>query len=376
MRANRTITVASNTAWFLYNFHLALIKQLQAEGFRVVAVAPEDDYATRLEAEGVTFIPIHINSKGTNPLEELQLIRDFYRIYRRSEADLILNFTIKPNIYGSLAAGLLGIPVISTITGLGTIFLQDGVASKVGKILYRLALKIPKSIYYLNETDRALFVNARLVSPDKAMLIPGSGIDTDAFVPRQEERRDDTFRFLLIARLIKDKGIVEYVEAARKMREKGLKQVSFLLLGAYYEGNPSAVTPEEMARWEAEGVVMYLGTSDDVPSVISGVDCVVLPSYREGISQVLLEAASMEKPIITTDVPGCREVVDDGVNGYLCPAKDAGVLAERMQQMLTLSPEIRLAMGKAGREKVKRQFDESVVNRQYLTAIGEILRER
>ena len=373
---NKTIAVVSNTSWFLYNFHLSLLKQLQNEGYSVVAIAPLDEYAARLEAEEVGFMPIHINSKGTNPLEDLLLIRDFYRIYKKSGTDIILNFTIKPNIYGSIAAGYLGVPVISTITGLGTIFLREGFSSKIGKMLYRKALKVPQTVYYLNSTDRELFVTSKLVDAQKAELIPGAGIDTKRFAPLPENTERKTVRFLLIARLIKDKGIVEYVEAARKIKEAYAAPVcvEFCLLGAYYHGNPTAIGEAQVNAWEKEGVIRYLGTSDDVPAVIADADCIVLPSYREGISQVLLEAASMAKPIVATDVPGCREVVDEGETGYLYRVKDAVSLSEAMEKMMKLSREEREQMGKKGREKVMREFDESVVNEKYAETIRKILK--
>ena len=375
MSTQKTVVVASNTAWFLYNFHLALIQTLQQEGYRVVAIAPKDDYALKLSEEGVAFMPITINSKGTNPLEDLLLIRDFYHIYKASNADIILNFTIKPNIYGSIAARFLGIPVIGTITGLGTLFLQESLSTKIGKMLYKIALKVPRKVYYLNQTDRDLFIHAALIDAKKAKIIPGAGIDTEKFKPLPKSTAErKTVRFLMIARLIKDKGIMEFVNAAKIFRENYRNHhAEFYILGAYYEGNPTAVKKEEIDQWEKEGLITYLGTSDDVPSVIADADCVVLPSYREGISQVLLEAASMAKPIIATDVPGCKEVVDHEKSGYLCKVKDADSLARTMERMAALSYEEREAMGKNGREKVIREFDEKVVNALYLKSIEAIL---
>lgn len=371
---DQTIAVVSNTSWFIYNFHLALLKTLQNEGYRVVVIAPKDNYSDRFEAFGIQYIEIRMNNKGTNPVEDSRLIYDFYRLYKRIAPDVILQYTIKPNIYGSFAAGMLKIPVISSITGLGTVFLNDGISSRIAKWLYKNALRFATDVFFLNSADRALFIDSKLVAAKKASLMPGSGIDTELFMPRKKRQDDDgKFRFLLIARLIKDKGIVEYANAAKKIREKGNSQAEFLLLGAYYPGNPTAITEQEIAEWEEEGIIHYLGTNDDVPSVIADVDCVVLPSYREGISQVLLEAASMAKPIIATDVPGCREVVEDGVNGYLCKAKNVDDLAMQMEKMLLLKEEVCREMGNKGREKVIDEFDEAVVNRKYLAKIEEIL---
>ena len=368
----KKIAIVSNTSWFLYNFHLRLLQDLRSESYMITVVAPADSYAERLESMGFGLCTININSKGTNPLEDIGLITAFYRRYKAIAPDLILQFTIKPNIYGSIAAGLLGIPVVSTITGLGTIFLNDRLSSRIGRLLYKIALKVPKKVFFLNEADRELFIHSRLVPRQKAAIIPGSGIDTEAFKP-SKKRNDasEKIRFLMIARLIKDKGIREYVEAAKKLHDSECNE--FCILGAYYAGNPTAVSEAEVQAWEAEGSIRYLGTSDDVPSVIAAADCIVLPSYREGISQVLLEAASMAKPIIATDVPGCREVVVEGVNGFLCKVRDADSLADAMRRMSLLTDVQRKTMGQRGREKVMAEFDERVVNRRYIDAIAKIL---
>ncbi|BAF72467.1 glycosyltransferase family 4 protein [Sulfurovum sp. NBC37-1] len=379
---NKTIAIVSNTSWFVYNFHLSLVKMLQEEGWRVEVLAPRDDYSQKLEEEGVAFHDVKINSKGTNPLEDMKLVAAFYRLYKALEPDVILHYTIKPNVYGSMAAGLLKIPAISSVTGLGTIFLSDNLASKAGKMLYKIALKVPEKVFYLNQADRDLFVDSGLVDAGKAELIPGSGIDTEKFKLRLSKNKRDTVRFLFIARLLRDKGIEEFVEAARQIgiqhsvpQGQELK-IEFCILGAFYPGNPTAITEKEMQAWTEEGVISYLGTSDDVPSVIAKADCVVLPSYREGISQVLLEAASMVKPLIASDVPGCREVLEDGVNGFLCEAKNADDLAEQMMKMLALSQEEREWMGQEGRKKVQQEFDETVVNRKYLDTVEKILKSK
>lgn len=267
---------------------------------------------------------------------------------------------------------MLGLPVISNISGLGTVFLNDSLSSKVARFLYKVALKVPKKVFYQNTHDRELFVQSHLVKEEKTDLLPGSGIDTEKFKPLENSMRDSNtpLQFLFIARLVKDKGLVEYVNAARQISP--YQKVEFCILGSYYPGNPTAITEEEMKVWEEEGSVKYLGTSDDVKSVIAGADCIVLPSYREGLSRVLLEAASMAKPIITTNVPGCKEVVDDGVNGYLCDVKDADSLAEKMVKMINLSDVERCEMGRRGREKVMKEFDEKIVIEKYKEAITAI----
>lgn len=371
-----------NTSWNIFNFRVGLLKALQLEGYRIVVIAPKDDYSEKLEALGFEYHEIKMNNKGTNPLEDAKLIYDFYQLYKQTAPDVILQYTIKPNIYGSMAAGMLRIPVISNISGLGTVFLNDSISSKIARLLYKVALKVPEKVFYQNAHDRELFIQSKLVKEEKTDLLPGSGIDTYKFKPLEKlvKENEKPLQFLFIARLVKDKGIGEFVRAAKQISVERLalsvekdREMDFHILGAFYPGNPTAITEKEMQVWEEEGIVKYIGTSDDVKSVIAEADCIVLPSYREGLSRVLLEAASMAKPIITTNVPGCREVVDDGINGYLCEVKNANSLAEQMKKMMLLSDEERQEMGRRGREKVIREFDEKIVIEKYRKVIEELI---
>lgn len=373
----RTIVIAINTSWNIFNFRLGLLKALQKEGYRIVAVAPIDDYSEKLEALDFDFYNININNKGTNPLEDAKLVFAFYKLYKKVAPDVILQYTIKPNIYGSMAAGILGIPVISNISGLGTVFLNENFSSKIARFLYKIALRTPRKVFYQNNHDKSLFINSGLVKAHKTDLLPGSGIDTDKFKPLEiEPKEQKSLRFLFIARLVKDKGLIEYVKAAQILSHKLHHQLKpeFHILGAFYPGNPTAISEETMQKWIDEGIVHYIGVSDDVKSVIEDYDCIVLPSYREGLSRVLLEAASMAKPIITTNVPGCKEVVDNGINGYLCNVKDPNSLAEQIKKMIMLSSDERKKMGKNGRKKIIAEFDEKLVIEKYKNVINEILK--
>ena len=368
----KKIAISLNTAWNIYNFRLGLIKALQKEGYEVIAIAPGDEYAKKLENEGVKFYDIKINNKGTNPFEDMKLIFDYIKVYKKAKPDVILSYTIKPNIYGSIAAGIVKIPVISNISGLGTVFLNDSFTSKIARNLYKIGLRFPKKVFFQNRDDRDLFVKYKLVDIKKTDLLPGSGIDTKRFAPIEIQRDDNKIKFLMIARLVKDKGLFEYLKAADELKQK-YRNVEFLLLGAFYPGNPTAITKEELNEWVKRGIVNYLGVSDNVKEEIAKVDCVVLPSYREGLSRVLLEAAAMAKPIVTTDVPGCRDVVDDRVNGFLCEVRNYKSLAEKMEKMISLSDIERKIMGRKGREKIIKEFDEKIVVEKYLNAIKEIL---
>ena len=377
----KTIAIFINTSWNIYNFRLQLMRRLQSEGYRVVAISPEDDFSQKIEEAGFEYYSIDINNMGTNPLEDIQLTGAIFRLYKKVQPDLLLHYTIKPNIYGTIAAKLAGVPVISNITGLGTVFLSDTLSCRLARRLYRIALRIPGKVFFQNPHDLDHFVNKKLVAVEKTELLPGSGIDPQHFRPVQNGNgKDHPFVFLLVARMLKDKGVVEFIEAAQNLLDhkregqgRPRNGVEFWLLGSLYPGNPTAILQQEIDVWTQQSGIKYLGFSDDVMSVIARSDCVVLPSYREGLSRVLLEAASMAKPLITTDVPGCKDVVDDGVNGYLCKIKDAECLTEQMEKMLRLSADEREEMGKAGRKKVIEGYSECLVIDKYLDAIKEIL---
>lgn len=366
------VVIALNTAWNLLNFRAGLIRSLVDAGYEVVAVAPDDKYAASLNSLGCRFVPLHMENGGTDPVKDALLTWRFLRFFAQERPDVYLGYTVKPNVYGSLAAHMLGIPVINNIAGLGAVFIKGGLLVRLVRGLYRLALRRSAKVFFQNPDDRGLFIDGGLVKANLTELLPGSGIDLTRFVPVPLGSRDSKVRFLLIARMLRDKGVCEYVEAARQLR-RHWPQAEFCLLGFLDVKNPAAISRTEMDAWVAEGVVNYLGVSDDVRTEIAAADCVVLPSYREGTPRTLLEAAAMARPIITTDAVGCREVLDDGVNGYLCQVRSAHDLAAKMEQMLTVSASQRSEMGLRGREKVEREFDEQIVIGKYLEAISLIL---
>jgi glycosyltransferase involved in cell wall biosynthesis len=363
--------ISLNTAWNLVNFRAGLIQKLVSEGHDVIAVAPPDEYAPRLAALGCRFVPLPMDNKGTHPGKDLVLLWRFYRLLKKERPDVLISYTVKPNIYGSLAAHKLGIPVINNIAGLGAVFIKNTWVTRLVKTLYRLALSKSARVFFQNEDDRTLFVSNGLVSQAITDRLPGSGIDLQKF-SRTPLPNQPTVRFLLVARMLWDKGVGEYVQAARILKQRGI-DAEFCLLGFLDVKNPAAISRQQMDEWVEEGVVNYLGVSDDVVNVITDADCVVLPSYREGLPRTLLEAAAMARPIVTTNAVGCKEVVDDGINGFLCQPRDSLDLAEKLQQMVSLTLEQRTAMGLLGRQKVELEFDEKLVIQKYLIAIGEIL---
>jgi len=365
----KTIVICSNTSWYLYNFRIGLIRALQEQGYRIVLIAPKDDYSNRLEGLGCKHYHIDIDNKGTNPIEDTKLLYQFYQLFKAINPDMLLIYTIKPNIYGGIVSKLLNIPTINVIAGLGTVFLNDNLSSKIARWLYKVSFDNNR-VLFENGDDCEEFLAKNLVKKSQTTLIPGSGINTEAFQPKNSLSNSKNLLFLLIARLIKDKGVVEYIEAIKSIRTK-YPTVKFKILGSYYFGNPSSISEDEVKQWVDDGIIEYLGYTDAVLEEIEKADCIVLPSYREGLSRVLLEGASMSKPIITTDVTGCRDVVDDGENGYLVPPKDSKSLSIAIEKMIALSDEERRVMGQKGRIKVIDEFDEKIVIKHYLNVINK-----
>jgi glycosyltransferase involved in cell wall biosynthesis len=368
----RSIVISINASWNIVNFRLGLIRALQADGHRVIALAPHDAYSRRFAELAVEYRAIEMDKKGLSPLADLRLLRSYRRILRELGADIFLGYTAKPNIYGSLAAQSLGMRVINNVSGLGTAFLRGGWLLRVVSALYRRAFRRSARVFFQNPEDRDLFVAKRLVRPDQTGLLPGSGIDLGRFSPGHAAAREDggAFRFLLVGRVIRDKGIIEYVEAARRLRPRW-PDVRFQLLGFVDAENRTAISKDIVDGWVAEGLIDYLGAADDVRPFVAAADCVVLPSYREGLPRTLLEAAAMARPMIATDVPGCRHLVRDGVNGLLCAVRDSGALATAMERMLEAAPEQRAAWGAEARAIAEREFSEEVVIARYRDAIAQ-----
>ncbi|HAS42549.1 MAG TPA: glycosyltransferase family 1 protein [Microscillaceae bacterium] len=362
------IAIVLNSSWNIYNFRRGLIEELLKEGHTVLAIAPKDKYSNNLINLGCEFYPVTLEKKGSNPFKDIKYLGRLYRIYKKAKPDIILQFTIKPNIYGTLAASMLNIPVINNVCGLGTVFLREQLlSSKVARLLYRFSFRFPQKVFFQNQDDLSLFIERKYINPNITDLVPGSGIPVEKF-KSDGFKRNKVFRFLLIARLIYDKGILDYIEAIKILQAQGI-DAQFLILGAIEEDANLGISKQQLDGWVKEGLVDYLGVSDNVSEVISRVDCVVLPSYREGTPRVLLEAASMSKPLIATNVPGCKQTIDDGENGFLCNLKDPQDLAQKMSLMLQLNDQQLKTMGQKSRKKAEQEFDEKLVVRKYLDTI-------
>jgi glycosyltransferase involved in cell wall biosynthesis len=368
-----TIVFCCNTAFGILNFRAGVIRALVALGHRVVVVAPRDPYAERLRALGVDYVEWEIWGSSTRLSAELQAVRALIRIYRSVRPHIAFHFTIKAVIYGAIAARWTRVPFISVVTGLGYVFLNENWASKLSRFLYRLTLGHSREVWFLNKDDRATFEEHGLIRGSEGRLLPGEGVDMTHFAPGPGSPVVSTpCTFLMIGRLLKDKGVFEYVEAARSVRE-AKPSVRFLLIGPADSANPTAIGIEQVRNWQNEGLVQYLGTVDDVRPAISASTCVVLPSYREGTPRCLLEAASMERPVVATNVPGCRDVVIDGSTGLLCAARDARDLAEKLLIITEMDSSGLKSMGQRARLHVRKAFDERLVIAEYLGALDRVI---
>ncbi|CAK1935760.1 galacturonosyltransferase WbtD [Vibrio crassostreae] len=369
MNVPKTVVITSNTSWYLYNFRKNTILALIKEGYRVVAVSPKDNYSKKLADLGTEYQHIEIDQGGTNPVKDVGTLFGFIGLYRKIRPDVVLNFTPKNNIYSTLAASLFDAKSINNIAGLGMVFINENITAKLARFLYKTSQPKAHTIFFQNNEDKELFAKHKLAPLEITDRVPGSGADLTRF-SLSPSKDDGVVRFLLIARMLYDKGIGHYVEAARELKSEYGDKVEFCLLGFLDVNNPSAVSKAEMKAWVEEGIVNYLGTSDNVESEIAKVDCMVLPSfYREGVPKSLLEACAMGKPIVTTDNVGCRETVDDGINGYLCELRSTPSLVEKLELMINLSHDQRLLMGEKSRIKVENEFDEQIVINKYLQAV-------
>jgi glycosyltransferase involved in cell wall biosynthesis len=383
MSSRLTIVLCCHWAFCAANFRGGLVRELTRQGHRVVVIVPpEPEYEAVLRGLGAEVHLWRLQSKGKAPLAEAAAIWHLAQLLRQIRPDVMFTYTIKPVIYGAIAGKLCRVPVISVITGLGYVFLNNDWIGKLACRLYGWTLDWSKEVWFLNAVDEQAFRQAQILKKSSVQFLPGEGVNTDHFAPEctpeftpeiqtaaglvpNPPKAAGALTFLMIARLLKDKGVLEFVGAARMVKAK-FPSARFQLLGGVDANNPSAIAPAQVAAWEAQGVVEHLGTHQDVRPAIQASDCVVLPSYREGLPRSLLEASAMQKPLIATDVPGCRDVVQPHITGLLCTPQDAADLAAQMIAILEMSPQEREDMGNNGRAFVRREFDEEIVFGHYL----------
>jgi glycosyltransferase involved in cell wall biosynthesis len=373
------VLMVAHWDWVLYNFRLPLARALREKGFEVIFVCPYGEYVPKLKEEGFCWVHWAVVRRSLNPVPELIATLCLASIYQREQPQIVHHFTIKPNFYGSIAALLARRDkVINTFTGLGFLFsehpLAIGLRSSVLP-LAKLAFRASKGwSVFQNRQDLETCLRLRLVLPERVVVIDGSGIDTRKFHPNHDSPPDNHEHptvVLMAARLLWDKGVREFVEAARVLKARGL-QVEFWLAGKPDNGNPMCVPEEFLKEWREEGLINWLGHRDDMPNLLQQVDIAVLPSYHEGVPRFLLEAAACGLPLVATDIEGCRVVVRDGVNGFLVPVKDPYALADAIETLIK-KPELRRQMGIASRKIVEAEFDERIILNKWLALYDRVL---
>lgn len=361
------VAILLNTTWNVYNFRRGLVEHLVKSGDEVVAITPADDFVGQLEQIGVKHFDVRLASSGVNPAQDLRYYQSLKKILGQVRPDVILSFTIKPNIFGSLAAHRLRIPIICNVSGLGTVFLWKGWVKWVAKRLYRQAFYRADFIFFQNVDDRNEFLSEIPIDDSKTDILPGSGINLSEY-NGTPPTFDQPLKFLMISRLLIDKGVNEYLEAASRLRAMNFQ---FYLLGKYDPTHKRSISLQTFDKIENSNV-KYLGESDDIAKIIGETDVVVLPSYREGTPRTLLEGAAMSRPLLATDVPGCREVVLDGHNGLLVSPKSPDDLADKMEQLAALTTEELLQLAINSRKHVEDHFDERIVVEKYMTVIARL----
>ncbi len=370
------ILLFANTDWYLYNFRRSLALALQKARHEVVLLSPPGPYGEKLNALGLRWIPAPMDRLSLNPIRELRLLLWLVRCIRREQIDLIHGFTIKSAVYGSLAARLAaGCPRVSAVAGMGYVFTSQSMKARLLRPVVRAAFRMAlgghhSRLILQNKDDVDVFECARLMNPGKIRLIRGSGVDLARFTPPMTEPAQPPFRVVLPARLLWEKGVGELIEAARQLKARG---VEVLLAGEPDAGNPAAVPEEDIRRWHDEGLVQWLGKVDNMPSLFHSVHAVVLPSYYgEGLPKSLIEAAACERPLVTTDMPGCRDVVTDGADGLLVPPRDPLALADAIEK-LAGDPELCRRLGQAARHKAQTEFDECIVIERTMAVYEELV---
>jgi len=371
---SKKILIVDNSAWNIYNFRQPHIKKLLKEGYEVVVLSPIDEYIGSLTKQLLhRHLPLyHLRPNSRNLLHDLHLIIELFQYYRREKPDLVIHFTIKPNVFGSLVARLLNIPAISVITGLGYPFLHPTGINRLVPILFKLAFRRIEKLILYNPDDRDELVKRKIISQAKTRIVPGSGVNTHHFRPMSYEKKERPFVFLFVGRLLKDKGLIEFVQAAKRIAALK-KNVECWVIGNFTFHNPSAVESGELHDWVQARYIRYFGFATDVRDYLKKAEVLVMPSQREGIPRSILEGMAMSKPIITTQSAGCKETVIHGVNGLLVPVGNSAALVDAMLYMLEAQPTQLRLMGEQSRKRALEIFDEKIITQRFLEVINETL---
>ncbi len=369
----KTIAVISNTTWSIVNFRKGLIVDLVANGYKVIALGPPDYFSPQVAELGCKYIPLQkLDQSGTNPINDLSLIGEFRKIFKSQNVDYAILYTIKPNVYGSLATFGIKTKTLATVNGLGYTFYKKGIFKAVIKMLYRVAFSKASRVIFQNPDDQQFFIENSLVKKEKTLNVKGSGVDLEQFRQNPTFRADsDKLIFMMSARLVKEKGILEYYEAAKTVKTK-YPNIQFLLYGIA-SNNPSSLSVEDVKKLSEEGEVDFKGVTLKMSDTLESIDVLVLPSYyREGIPRVLLEGLSKGLPLITCDSVGCKETVENGKNGYLVEPKSADALAEAIIKMIEIPADKRKEMGSYSRKKAETEFSEKKIISTYIEEIENL----
>ncbi len=358
---SRRIAIVANTTWNIYNFRLNIIEKLLVENWNVTVIAPLDEY---IEYKEVYPTVKHISLKqlirdGSNPFKDMKLILELKSIYKKIKPDVILHYTHKPNIFGAFAVKLWGdknLKSIAVITGLGYPFINGGFSRSITSLLYKFSARWHNVFIFENEDDLGFFIDEKIIEPNQGFSVNGCGVDIEKFAPHPNGVPKTKKIFTFIGRLLYDKGIEEFVQAARQIKSQN-SQAEFWIVGELDSSNPSMIRKEELLRWVDSEVVIYHGFVKDIRPIIAKSDCIVLPSYREGMPRTVLEGMSMAKPIITTNTPGCRQTVEHGVSGYLVEVGSTEDLSHKMLSFIRLSDDQMHSMGDAGRQRAASLFN-------------------
>lgn len=358
----------SHLDYNLWLFRLPVMKELVRQGHTVYAICPNGEISSSFAKHGIVHVPYIISRSSLNPLKELQAIRNIYNSIKPLHLDILHTFTAKPNIYGTIAGRLAKVPrIINLVEGLGSFYLENDFKSRIVRalieMLYRQTFKLSDTVMFVNRDDPAYLISQKIIDPQKVFIMKGVGIDTTVWKPTPKE--DEWIRVTMVARALKHKGVHDFVNAAALLGQK-YPEVSFQYVGSPDEGNRFSVSEEFM---KTQSSIHYMGHQENIRHILSQSNIFVLPSYREGLPRTSMEAASMGLPIVTTDVVGCRETVEDGVSGFIVPPQNGVALAKAIEKLL-LNPSLRTKMGKAGREKAIKEFDIGTIVNKHLEVYG------
>ncbi len=363
----KKIVILTNSLSGLYSFRKELVERLTELGYEVLISSPIDFDVAFFEKRKCRLLEAAFERKGKNPIKEIGLLYYYVRLMKKEKPDVVLTYTIKPNLYGGLACNKCGVPQIANITGLGSAVESKGLMQKLTSILYRIGLRKTSLVFFQNSANRDFCVNRKLVK-NRYALIPGSGVNLD-YHQYQEYPKEETIRFVFISRLIKQKGVEEYFSAAEEIKKKYLN-VEFHVVG-FCEGQYK----HQLDMLQKKGIIRYHGIVKDIRQIFRMTHCTIHPSYYpEGMSNVLLESCAAGRPIITTDRPGCGEIIEDGINGYIVHPQDVSDLVCKIERFIQLSYDEKVNMGKFGRNKVEKEFNRNIVVNAYIDEIKKLTR--